>query len=1103
MRPLKLTLCAFGPYSGKTVIEMDRLGESGLYLICGDTGAGKTTIFDAITYALYGSASGEIRETEAFRSKYAEASALTFVELEFLYDGKRYTVKRNPAYLRPKQKGSGFTKVAANAELYLPGGGVCCGFRPVSDRIKELTGLDRAQFSQISMIAQGEFLKLLLASTDERGALFSRILKTEYYRKLQDKLKEEAAARERACTELGGAIAQYMDGVETPEDEELREALKRAKGSPPEEALALVRELLRLDGDTDDKLSSELRETEEALAALGAGLVRAEEAEKTRKNLTAAKADLTEREKELTLLTEENSSEEQKETRRLALAHEIESIRDELPACDELAARRAKLEAIKSAISKDKEEIERRQAALATQAASTERLKAERAGLKEAAAEKAALEAALEAARSRSAVLAAILSSAGRLKSMKRELLDAKEAKEKSLGKYAEEERSGNERLRAVREDEARAKNEAAALREADLTFERLKNSRQESGERARRLREIEERLAEQDAALKKLALARKGFAEAESRYETARDSYEDKNRLFLNAQAGILASALEEGHPCPVCGSRDHPSPASLAGEVPTERELKEAAKNKGAAEEKYRSLSALAGGLESEAREKRGVTARLAEEILGETSADKILPALEAKRYENKTLLISLDEALTAAAKDIKNRNESEQKAAAFAQEIKMREEELCLLAEEWRQAQAEADNGISRLAGMIEADERSLTEDCGKVLAECGLDKAEAQSAAELKEAEKTVCETKRAIALAAAKIERTRELETLIPAGEEQRNTLEQAIRSAEIKLTEAAGALRAEEDSVQALSLRLPYAGRAEAERAVKEKEKELESMKAALARSRLALQGCRTKRDEAEGRVKGLEKGLSGAEETDAEELKKEQAAASARKEALALERGVVAARLSVNHKAAAGLSAKSKELAEEEKLRRLLKPLAETANGTLNGKPRIMLETYVQMACFERILQRANVRFMVMSSGQYELKRRENEETLKGKIGLDLDVVDHYNGTVRGVKTLSGGESFMASLSLALGLSDEIQSVAGGVKLDTLFVDEGFGSLDGESLEQALKVLASLSEGRRLVGIISHVGELRERIEKQIVVTKNGASGSEAEIRS
>ena len=303
--------------------------------------------------------------------------------------------------------------------------------------------------------------------------------------------------------------------------------------------------------------------------------------------------------------------------------------------------------------------------------------------------------------------------------------------------------------------------------------------------------------------------------------------------------------------------------------------------------------------------------------------------------------------------------------------------------------------------------------------------------------------------------------------------------------------------------MQALSLRLPYAGRAEAERAVKEKEKELESMKAALARSRLALQGCRTKRDEAEGRVKGLEKGLSGAEETDAEELKKEQAAASARKEALALERGVVAARLSVNHKAAAGLSAKSKELAEEEKLRRLLKPLAETANGTLNGKPRIMLETYVQMACFERILQRANVRFMVMSSGQYELKRRENEETLKGKIGLDLDVVDHYNGTVRGVKTLSGGESFMASLSLALGLSDEIQSVAGGVKLDTLFVDEGFGSLDGESLEQALKVLASLSEGRRLVGIISHVGELRERIEKQIVVTKNGASGSEAEIRS
>ena len=177
------------------------------------------------------------------------------------------------------------------------------------------------------------------------------------------------------------------------------------------------------------------------------------------------------------------------------------------------------------------------------------------------------------------------------------------------------------------------------------------------------------------------------------------------------------------------------------------------------------------------------------------------------------------------------------------------------------------------------------------------------------------------------------------------------------------------------------------------------------------------------------------------------------------------------------------------------------MRALSDTVNGTLSRQEKIALETYVQMACFDRIIQRANVRFMVMSGGQYELKRRTVAENNRSQSGLELDVIDHYNGSERSVKSLSGGESFKASLSLALGLSDEIQSTAGGIRLDTMFVDEGFGSLDEESLQQAIQALTGLTEGNRLVGIISHVSELKERIDKQIIVTKERTGGSHVEI--
>ncbi|NLA88209.1 MAG: SMC family ATPase [Clostridiales bacterium] len=229
MRPITLTMSAFGPYAEKTVLELYKLGTQGIYLITGDTGAGKTTIFDAITFALYGEASGENREASMLRSKYATPETPTFVELVFEYAGKRYTIKRNPEYERPVKRGEGTTTQKADAELTMPDGQVITKAKDVTNTVKEIIGIDRSQFTQIAMIAQGDFLKLLLAPTEERKKIFRQIFRTELYQVLQDKLKEESAALSRQREALCSRIRQYIDDIVCKDDDVLSIELEKAK----------------------------------------------------------------------------------------------------------------------------------------------------------------------------------------------------------------------------------------------------------------------------------------------------------------------------------------------------------------------------------------------------------------------------------------------------------------------------------------------------------------------------------------------------------------------------------------------------------------------------------------------------------------------------------------------------------------------------------------------------------------------------------------------------------------------------------------------------------------------------------------------------------
>lgn len=702
MRPLNLTMSAFGPYAGQTTVDFSVLGTSGLYLITGDTGAGKTTIFDAITYALYGEASGESRESSMLRSKYAAPETPTFVELTFLNGGKTYTVRRNPEYTRPKTRGTGTTVQKADAELTMPDGRIITKARDVTAAVTDIVGVDREQFARIAMIAQGEFRKLLLAQTDERKAIFRQIFHTGQYQALQNRLKEEAAVLDRQCGELEAGLRQAAGSIRCDAPETLPDAL----------------------------------DTDALLAALDT-LLHADEA----------------------ALTQAQAEHAQTETQR-------EQVLSDLGKAEALEAARGKLAEAESAWTEAQAEMKAAQAALDTATASQPEIQSRRQDITR-------LEDALRRYEQLDTLRAQAEAERKRL-AQKRSDLDAARARTDAAAKALETARgklSGQPKL-AVAAAQAGHAQDAAAQRCAQLAA--LETQRQQCAE-------LETALTAAQAEYQKAAEAA----------QAALAHYGAQNRAYLDAQAGILARTLVPGQPCPVCGATEHPCPAAAPEQTPDAAALKRALSDSDRAQKTAAERSAQAAGLRGQ------------------------LDAVRAR----------------------------------------------------WQWVHA--------------------------------------------------------------------------------------------------------------------------------------------------------------------------------------------------------------------------------------------LAATANGAVPGKEKIMLETYIQTAYFDRILGRANTRLLIMSGGQYELRRCARAGDNRSQTGLELEVIDHYNGTARSVKTLSGGETFAASLSLALGLSDEVQATAGGVQLEAMFVDEGFGSLDSEALQQALAALVGVSGGSRIVGIISHVAELKDRIDRQIIVTKDRSGGSRVQVQA
>lgn len=918
MRPLKLKMVGFGPYAGVQELDFDRLGSSGLYLITGDTGAGKTTIFDAITFALFGEASGNNRNPSMLRSKYAKEDMPTRVELTFAYGGKVYTVTRNPTYERAKIKGTGTTTESAGAELTYPDGRQVTKNGEVDAAIREIIGLTREQFSQIAMISQGDFRKLLQADTKERQEIFRDIFKTDLYVLLQNQLKEKAGEVRGQRDQASQSIRQYINGVTCDEDSVYALDAQKAKNGelPVTEVIELFRTLLEQDRQAELALEAELAAVEKELEQITSQLTQAEAYE-------AAKTVLAER------VAEE-----------AALSAQLEIARDALSAAQKTVPEQ---EGMQSRITETELLLP-----------SYDELEAYRAARAAAQAELAKAQTTQEnAVKEKNNLTTEIMG----LRTEQKDLADVSAEKEKL----------------------------AAQL--------------QQLGDRQKQFVDFlsgMEGLAREQA---ELAKRQEDYLKAEEASSELLREYEVKERAFLREQAGIMASGLTAGMACPVCGSIEHPHLAVLAEDAPTEVDVKKAKAEYDRAQDKTKKAS-------NEAQKLKG-TVGTTEEILAR-EIDSLIPG------------ISLEDSTKAA------------------------EEQENLLAVQ-----------IKKLDARI----------------------------AEL-----------------AKKIARREELDALLPKKELLLRAAEETITVKTAEIASLTAKAESSEAQIHALRNKLAFPDKAAAEAEISALRAESDKLRQNLQTAETAHNQCKENLAGVRGTIEQLHKQLEGGVNIDTVQLRTKKDEYAAQKTVVMAKQKIVHTRISTNETALQGVSAKAAEVERLDKKYVWMKALSDTANGSVSGKDRVMLETYIQTTYFERILARANIRLQKMSGGQYDLKRREKADNKQSLSGLELDIIDHINTTERSVNTLSGGEAFLASLALALGLSDEVQ-MSTGIHLDTLFVDEGFGSLDSEALSKAYNTLAGLTEGNRLVGIISHVAELKEKIDKQIVVKKEKTGESRATI--
>lgn len=870
MKPIELTLCGWGPYRDKQKIDFTNLRDRGLFLITGATGAGKTTVFDAIIYALYGSMSGQTREKNSVRSDFADRATPTYVELCMEHSGKTYFIYRNPEYLRPKKRKTGaeeMTREKENAILTLPDGKKIEGSNEVTKKIQELLRLDVVQFKQLSMIAQGEFTRLLTAQASEKSRIFREIFNTELYDRIAGGLRQQSMALQKQVMEYRHKMEEDIDlFVPLEEWKEKWGLLTKGEEYCYEEILLFLKELKGEYGGRQKKLEKKAEETDKEIERLAVLMTEGEQTLNLQKRLEG------EQEKLETFQSREGEmAQKEKQLEKAMEAAAVKEFETHLTGC-------------------------RRQKELLLK----------------------------------------------KIRDVEAELADLKKQKEEKSYFYTKAEELAEAYERAEKAEELRKQH-----------------------------RQAEELYAGQQKELREL---QKNYLGIEKMEEQLQADYENADKNYRHGIAGILAMDLEEGMPCPVCGSCSHPDKAKAEEKLPTEEEVE---KKKQLFEKKRQELLALHG--QTAACRERG---------------EGILKRIE----EGKQKLEVFEEIHKKQEEFVKEYIKANTKAA-FLNQKKSYE---------------------AMLVSFVEKQKRQ----------------------AELKEEYE----------------------EALINVMEAEEN----------FRLQSIAHGFEGEEDYKQAFM-----------------EERERRELRESIQKYRQDYYAC-------EHLAAHLKEELAGREQYHAEETA--QKLKETREEKSSVYEELTCFRQGAADALRLACSLKEKQKTTEKLSRQygIWKDLDDAANG--NNKKRLVFEQYVLASYFEEILKAANLRLKVMTGGRYELRRMEAVGDGRSKDNLEMEVLDYYTGKYRSVKTLSGGETFKVSLSLALGMSDMVQAFSGGIRVDILFIDEGFGSLDGESLEQACQTLNSLVEKERLIGIISHVPELSEKIENQIRIHKT-TTGSMIEV--
>lgn len=1032
MKPISVEMSAFGPYKDSVLIDFSKIGENGIFLITGDTGAGKTTIFDAIVFALYGSVSGSNRQVATVRSDFADENTQTYVELIFSHKGKVYKVRRNPQYERLKKSGEGTTTQLADAFIEQEGKVLATGVVNVDNKVKDILSIDVKQFKQISMLAQGEFLKILFAESKERTEIFRKIFDTYIYEDIKNKLNDK---QKEAYTKLNNFKTKFLTNTNNIKWNEEPDFIDILSEKNIHNYIKDILELLEIEVKENEKENKKIDEE-------------------------VKKIDKKQKEIELKIKSsEEINSNFIKLDELIKLENELKEEKKEFDSKQKLVNQTIK---IQSLVLPKKELLEKVTSEIKTLNEENQENEVTLKELNETEVEYKEKD--------------------KKVKELKKYAEDYKKI-ELDIEKYqAEKENiaSIETKLIAIERDNVnlvvlkQKEEKLLKLKDTIKEYETLNEKSKKTNEELKKATEVENQINERE-------ILSKIFEEKNIEYRAAEDKYKEEENKFYRGQAGVLAEKLEEGKPCPVCGSTHHPEIAQKSNALSKEEleklklELQVIEKEKNKANEnltikntqidtlnkdlKYDSSKISLIEYIKEIKETSEKEGELIKEKLEEANklhlniTEQRLKIEEFNYDEFKSgfdqKLKSVEENFTKNTTLVENFTKNMKKEFSEKTEIKDYAEEVKEKFEKINQELSQIEEKICKLYYEI--------EDIYVDIEDFNFEEFKEEYEEEKQKHSKKVIEC------TAKKVNISKQLDNKQKENEKAQKEYETAYQ----KL-----GFETEKDYKESIL-----------------DEKEIEEYKEDIENYNKTCIETNTK-------IKELKEALKDKEKIDLEKDKEELQNLVLNLVNKKEKQIAINAKYTMNKQILEILSSDSEEVKKQIDLYATLDELYRTASGTLSGKKKIEFEQYVQAAYFDMILVEANKRLVKMTSSRFELVRKENAAKLSDKIGLDLEVIDNYTGKRRDVKSLSGGESFKAALSLSLGVSDVIQSYSGGVVVDTLFIDEGFGSLDVESREQAINTLNMLTDNNKLIGIISHVTELKERIDKKIIIKKT-AEGS------